>query len=243
MPSLDSEDYDLQLPFGPPPVLPDVQKQLKEYLLCPDRLPIHDYEHAQQFWPRESNPRSLYHCDVSSSETVLKFDRDPSTGQLLDFREVYLSDVGTTAKNSMSLTRAPGPMSEATRGSANNFPFWPGGFPEPSLQDIQLEEDTDIDFDNNLLVVPPGFNCGVEFRPDNRTPVTKEAIKAEQSAETPEEAGIEVVVNLMELLQREEDFLGLWKDVIPKKQEIACPKVYLGKTLEIDHELDQLVPK
>nr|CAD7444208.1 unnamed protein product [Timema bartmani] len=243
MPSLDSEDYDLQLPFGPPPVLPDVQKQLKEYLLCPDRLPIHDYEHAQQFWPRESNPRSLYHCDVSSSETVLKFDRDPSTGQLLDFREVYLSDVGTTAKNSMSLTRAPGPMSEATRGSANNFPFWPGGFPEPSLQDIQLEEDTDIDFDNNLLVVPPGFNCGVEFRPDNRTPVTKEVIKAEESAEIPEEVGNEVVVNLMELLQREEDFLGLWKDEIPKKQEIACPKVYLGKTLEIDQELDQLVPK
>nr|CAD7206950.1 unnamed protein product [Timema douglasi] len=72
MPALDSEDYELQLPFGPPPVLPDVQKQLKEYLLCPDRLPIHDYEHAQQFWPRESNPKSLYHCDVSSSETVLK---------------------------------------------------------------------------------------------------------------------------------------------------------------------------
>nr|CAD7426745.1 unnamed protein product [Timema monikensis] len=243
MPSLDSEDYELQLPFGPPPVLPDVQKQLKEYLLCPDRLPIHDYEHAQQFWPRESNPRSLYHCDVSSSETVLKFDRDPSTGQLLDFREVYLSDVGTTAKNSMSLTRAPGPMSEATRGSANNFPFWPGGFPESSLQDVQLEEDTDIDFDNNLLVVPPGFNCGVEFRPDNRTPVTKEAIKAEESVKMPEEEGNEVVVNLMELLQREEDFLGLWKDEIPKKQETPCPKVYLGKTLEIDQELDQLVPK
>nr|CAD7576251.1 unnamed protein product [Timema californicum] len=243
MPALDSEDYELQLPFGPPPVLPDVQKQLKEYLLCPDRLPIHDYEHAQQFWPRESNPRSLYHCDVSSSETVLKFDRDPSTGQLLDFREVYLSDVGTTAKNSMSLTRAPGPMSEATRGSANNFPFWPGGFPEPSLQDVQLEEDTDINFDNNLLVVPPGFNCGVEFRPDNRTPVTKEAIKAEESAKMPEEEGNEVVVNLMELLQREEDFLGLWKDEIPKKQEAPCPKVYLGKTLEIDQELDQLVPK
>jgi hypothetical protein len=61
----------LQLNFGPPPVLPDVEKQLKEYL-CPDSLPIHDYKVAQKYWSREPNPRSLYHFDVAPLGTTLK---------------------------------------------------------------------------------------------------------------------------------------------------------------------------
>lgn len=31
----------------------------------------------------------------------------------------------------MSLKRAPLPPEEATRGSAVNYPFWPGGFDAP----------------------------------------------------------------------------------------------------------------
>jgi len=65
-------NFYLQLPFGPPPVLPDVEKQLQEYLLCPEHLPIHDYKKAQKYWPREPNPASLYHFDFAPLGTTLK---------------------------------------------------------------------------------------------------------------------------------------------------------------------------
>lgn len=42
--------------------------------------------------------------------------------------------VGANAKNSMSLNRAPAPHSEGVRGNPSNYPFWPGGFPDPVLE-------------------------------------------------------------------------------------------------------------
>lgn len=76
-------------------------------------------------------------------------DRDPTTGKLLQFREVPVDDIVRTAKNSMSLQRAPGPPAEAVRGSSTNYPFWPGGFPELLLQDERVNEDVEIDFVNS----------------------------------------------------------------------------------------------
>lgn len=76
-------------------------------------------------------------------------DRDPTTGKLLQFREVAVDDIGHTAKNSMSLRRAPGLPSEGVRGSSTNYPFWPGGFPELLLQDENEDEDSEIDFLNS----------------------------------------------------------------------------------------------
>jgi len=78
-------------------------------------------------------------------------DRDSTTGKLLHFREVPVDDIGQTAKNSMSLQRAPGPPDEAVRGSSTNFPFWPGGFPELLLQDKDTSEDGEIDFVDSKL--------------------------------------------------------------------------------------------
>lgn len=56
----------------PPPVLPDIKEELKSYILCVDKLPIHDYKKNQEFWPREPNPTSLFHHDISSLSTTLK---------------------------------------------------------------------------------------------------------------------------------------------------------------------------
>ena len=33
---------------------------------------------------------------------------------------------GSTAKNSTSLRRRPGPLDQSVRGSSTNMPFWPG---------------------------------------------------------------------------------------------------------------------
>lgn len=49
----------------------------------------------------------------------------------------------------MSLRRAPGPLSEAVRGSSTNYPFWPGGFPELLLQAKTEDEVAEIDFVNS----------------------------------------------------------------------------------------------
>jgi antiviral helicase SKI2 len=62
---------------------------------------------------------------------------------------VAVEDIGHTAKNSMSLRRAPGLPSEGVRGSPTNYPFWPGGFPELLQQDENEDKDPDTDFVNS----------------------------------------------------------------------------------------------
>lgn len=51
-----------------------------------------------------------------------------------------IKGAGANARNSMSLSRAPGPPTETVRGSNSNFPFWPGSFPDP-LADLSLKEE------------------------------------------------------------------------------------------------------
>lgn len=62
----------------------------------------------------------------------------------------------------MSMQRAPGPIEQATRGNAMNFPFWPGGFDEPKETILDLVNDT-IDFEDDFLEVAPGFANGIDF--------------------------------------------------------------------------------
>lgn len=79
------------MPFGAPPILPDVEKELQEYILCPERLPIHNYETSQQHWEEPPDPTALYHCDLSQISTTLKIDRDLTNGELKGFKEVLIN--------------------------------------------------------------------------------------------------------------------------------------------------------
>ena len=80
------------------------------------------------------------------------------TGRVLGFKEVRVKDAGTTAKNSTSLRRKPGPPDESTRGCSNNYPFWPGGF---DLKEPELNPETagsvNSDDPSNYLTCPPGI--------------------------------------------------------------------------------------
>ncbi|KAK7870957.1 hypothetical protein R5R35_012172 [Gryllus longicercus] len=216
MPTDGENEVSVQLPYGPPPVLPDIEKQLKEYLLCPERLPIHNYEQAQQFWPRVPNPDSLFFCELSPLGTTLKVDRDPTTGEILQFREVPIDDIGCTARNSLSLKRAPQPFNESVRGNDSNFPFLPGGFPELLVKDVSDEQDTDIDFENDLLYIAPGFTRGIEFKADGHTRISEDDQTIEVINEVKEDERIEEepspAFNLMDVMKQEEDLLGLWKE-------------------------------
>ncbi|XP_041081672.1 helicase SKI2W [Polyodon spathula] len=159
------------LPQGLPPFALDLISEVeRRFLGDPEWLPIHNFENAfQKFnkvFSRSQCFDSLLHVEPSPVHSTLKVVRNPTTGELLDFQEELLEDTGLSSKNSLSLQRPPGPPSQGVRGSTTNYPFWPGGMDEPNLDQIkkkgQLEED--IDFDKDLLSVPPGFKKGMDFR-------------------------------------------------------------------------------
>lgn len=239
---------EVSLPFGPPPVLPDVTKQLQDYLLCPDRLPIHDYRNAQDFWPRVSNPRSLYHYDLSPIGTTLKVERDPTTGRLLQFREVAVEDMGSSARNSLSFRRAPAPT-ESVKGDSSNFPFMPGGFPDLStLSEHDNGTEEEINFEDDLLTVAPGLDYGIDFMPDGFTPRTgKEDFPALPKVEdTKPIADIEAEeseVNLMNILQQEEHLVDLWKEAESETKAEADDKSVVIQSLKIEAEDLKVIPE
>lgn len=104
-----------------------------------------------------------------------------------------LPDVGLSAKNSLSLRRAPGPPGQSLRGNATNFPFWPGkappkslwdlckssgapptppprappgGLDEPSLEQIRThgDEEEDVDFETGRSPPPTQFGVSPVLR-------------------------------------------------------------------------------
>lgn len=54
-----------------PPLLPDIGKQLEEYIICPENLPIHSVESNQKFWPCENDVTKLINIDQAPVGTTL----------------------------------------------------------------------------------------------------------------------------------------------------------------------------
>ncbi|XP_035476382.1 helicase SKI2W [Scophthalmus maximus] len=194
------------LPHGLPPTSLNLETEVeKQFLRDPAWLPIHDTDFAFQRFlkvtQREFNVDSLLNCAQSSLHSGLSVVRDPTTGMLLGFTEVPLENTGLSAKNSLSLQRQPGPPSESLRGSNTNYPFLPGGMEELSLDQIkkksELEED--IDFEKDLIRVPPGLKAGMDF-------TDKDAKMAK-----PE-------VNLMSLLSTFDDIIDLQAEAEEKEE-------------------------
>ncbi|XP_069775689.1 superkiller complex protein 2 isoform X2 [Narcine bancroftii] len=155
------------LPHGLPPFAVDLLTEAEMHFLSdPEKLLLHHFENSQKIWPREKCVDALYQMDVTPVHSTLQVERNQTTGELLGYKEVLLEDTGLSVKNSLSLQRPPGPPTQSVRGSSTNYPFWPGGLEEPNLDLIQtvghLEED--IDFENDLLSVPPGWKKGMDFR-------------------------------------------------------------------------------
>ncbi|KAJ9600504.1 hypothetical protein L9F63_009194 [Diploptera punctata] len=181
--------------------------------------------------------------------TTLKLDRERSPGKLLQFREVPLDNMGCTAKNSMSLKRAPGPPEQAVRGSNTNYPFWPGGIDELILTGSAEDQDSEVDFVNNLLTVPPGFKNGIRFKSDGKTPIKEDEEVPVRPAEpqTPNKLSKEeeaTVVNLMSIIKQEGDLLGLWQEETKRDEKIAKEKIVIEKLdAEVENELSEVIPK
>lgn len=187
---------EVEFPFTPPPVLPHVSKQLEEYLK-PDQLPIHSYERAQRFWPRQPTPSSLYFSELSEAPTTLQVIRDQNTGEILDYCEVENVHLLKVKNSQLS--------GNILHSDLNHV----SDVKEPG------EYQLDINFDKDLLTIVPGFYGGIEFERDGFTPVSNLSNKADinekaKNVVQEEKSSEAQIVNLMNLLQQEQDANVLW---------------------------------
>uniref|UniRef100_A0A672ILF3 SKI2 homolog, superkiller viralicidic activity 2-like n=1 Tax=Salarias fasciatus TaxID=181472 RepID=A0A672ILF3_SALFA len=177
------------LPHGLPPTSLNLETEVeKQFLRDPAWLPIHSTDFAfKKVTHRNTNADSLLNCTPSPLHSSLSVVRDPTTGMLLDFTEVLLENTDLSAKNSLSLQRQPGPPSESLRGSNTNYPFLPGGMEELTLDQIKVksELEEDIDFENDLLKVPPGFKAGMDFTDKDQLHVNPVLSLCPQDAASP----------------------------------------------------------
>ncbi|KAM9838391.1 superkiller complex protein 2 [Aulostomus maculatus] len=209
------------LPHGLPPTSLSLEAEVKkQFLQDPAWLPIHDTDFAFQRFlkvtQRNIDVDSLLNCSPSPLHSGLSVVRDPTTGMLLDFTEVLLENTCLSAKNSLSLQRQPGPPSESLRGSNTNYPFLPGGMEELTLDQIKTksELEEDIDFENDLLKVPPSLKAGMDFT-DKDAKVAK------------------TQVNLMSLLSQVDDITDLLAAVKEEGQASEqTPKLPRTNSLE-----------
>ncbi|XP_029800635.1 helicase SKI2W [Suricata suricatta] len=156
------------LPHGLPPCAPDLQQEAEQlFLSSPAWLPLHGVEHSARKWQRKMDPWSLLATLGAPVPSDLQAQRHPTTGQILGYKEVLLEDTNLSATTSLSLRRPPGPVSQSLWGNPTQYPFWPGGMDEPTITDLNTweEAEEEIDFEKDLLTVPPGFKKGVDFAP------------------------------------------------------------------------------
>lgn len=165
-------------------------KKLQNYILSPE-LSIHDP--LPDILPRSYNEMRLLNVPRGPASTKLVPKRDLMTGQIIAFVEVDLENVGANAHNSTSMKREPGLLDEVTRGSAMNYPFWPGGLDEPTKEMKCMNTD---DFEiEELLTVPPGFKTGYDFK--NNLHYKEELLK-------PKKENVNLLKNLEEDLDVQE---------------------------------------
>ncbi|KAM9234586.1 superkiller complex protein 2 isoform 1-T1 [Dugong dugon] len=158
------------LPHGLPPCAPDLQQEAEQlFLSSPAWLPLHGVEHSARKWQRKTDPWSLLSAPGAPVPSDLQAQRHSTTGQILGYKEVLLENTNLSATTSLSLRRPPGPLSQALWGNPTQYPFWPGGMDEPTITDLSIREEAEeeIDFEKDLLTVPPGFKKGVDFAPKN----------------------------------------------------------------------------
>ncbi|KAK1327494.1 hypothetical protein QTO34_012996 [Cnephaeus nilssonii] len=154
------------LPHGLPPCAPDLQQEAEQWFLSsPAWLPLHGLEHPARKWQRKMDPWSLLTVLGAPVPSDLQAQRQPTTGQMLGFKEVLLENTDLSATTSLSLRRPPGPISQSLWGNPTQYPFWPGGMDEPTVTELSAREEAEeeIDFEKDLLTVPPGFEKGVDF--------------------------------------------------------------------------------
>lgn len=204
-----------------PPILDDVDELLRGYITDP-QIPIHKPDLF--VLPRSAHIERLYQAPGGIAGTTLSVRRDPRTNAIVGYDETIVPDAESNATNSLSMRRAAGPPETATRGSAVNYPFWPGGFEEPATaadaDTARALLDETVDFVNDLLCDAPGFPYGVDFEAPQ---YKKQAANGdgEFAAQVDRRADDNLSVNLLSLAEEENNVLGLWREEEVKPDDAA----------------------
>ena len=208
-------------------IIEDPEARLKRFILEPHLPMIHDPK--PNYHPREQNTYDrLFHIPPCPANTQIVAERDPQTGEITNFYEAAIENAGSDSRNSFSMQRKPGPQDQATRGSAANFPFWPGGFDEP--KDVILElMDEDIDFEENLLSVAPGFANGIDFSHLQR--------KTKSEKKEPESSSIDL---LSVIEGKDDDIFKIEQHPITATKVPAQPVISLST--QVDESLLEIKP-
>ncbi|ESO92823.1 hypothetical protein LOTGIDRAFT_232926 [Lottia gigantea] len=227
------------LPNGIPPVLPKLNDQLEEYLKCLEDLPIHDINRAQRCWSRDKKAERLYSVDVCPVQTTIQVDRNPTTGQLIGFKESGIKDIGKLANNSLSLHRTPGNNYDDIRGSTTNYPFWPGGMDEPIIDNInQTDSQLGLNLSTELLSTAPNMPAGMVF---------KEKEESIDNFNTKEDVNINKLVDILALDDFDID-LGDSDDDNHNEEEVkellnSSVNEDLEKLVQLEEKGDEIKPK
>lgn len=189
---------------------------LRQYILEPV-IPVN--EPKPHFQPRVPTVESLYDIPPAPLSTRIVPERCQETGKIIDFIEIPIENAGSTAKNSMSLKREPGPGDDSTRGSASYFPFWPGGFDEPEKAIQMLDIDNSV-FEKNLKNCPPGFANGMVFAD----------VKSSDNG----------IVDLLSAIEQEVEGLRMW-DSEDSEEDDDAPRVDPSsiQRVPLDDSLDE----
>jgi antiviral helicase SKI2 len=127
----------------------------------------------QQFWEHELDVTSLFHLEPTPCLYNYKFLFDPKNGEITSFSEELLVDP-SEASSSCSLLRAPSRAQYFVKGTSEQLPFLPGGMAQPESRVCAPKHENskfeEFNFDDELLVFPPGFQHGLVFdKPDSPT--------------------------------------------------------------------------
>ena len=104
----------------------------------------------------------------------------------------------------------------------------------------------------DLLTIPPGFERGIKFKADGKTPLKEseeqELLSSDGESLAPErilEEKVEAtVLNLMSLIKQEEDHLGLWQEETKEDEKKHTGKISLqNQEVDIDADVAEIVPK
>ncbi|CAH1637688.1 unnamed protein product [Spodoptera littoralis] len=229
--------------FKLPPIFEDLNERVKDYLLKPERLSIHQWERSQSNWHRESNVDSLFIHDDDDfgPDTTLEVVRDPLTGEITGLEEVSIPVEDD--EDNLSMSRAPLPPSMATRGTTTQSPFLPAGF-EEELEKMLAEAasgDVNIDLDNeepgkflgeDILNTAPGCKETVLFADDGFTLLN--APKEDKSSEDKDNVDIHIKINLEEVVDNNAHLVDLWKE----EEVLESKPQKLVKKLELDNDPD-----
>jgi antiviral helicase SKI2 len=139
---------------------------------------IHQLSETQRFWRRELVPSNLLAGEFPTApDSAITVSTHLATGASTTVEEVGLgsNDRLANSGNSTSMARrvdADAGSASFVKGKSTNLPFRPGGL--HAVLPIASPEDKDgahaavgdlveIDFETDLLTIPPGWSAGAEF--------------------------------------------------------------------------------